>query len=121
MTAALNGAAHEVFWLDGLSRPTHPELVDQHAADLVVVGNPTNPTGVLHPAATIRALCRPGRLVVVDEAFMDAVPGESESLAAEPADGLLVIRSLTTTGDGRSFAPLIASREVGIAAAPSTT
>ncbi|WP_183101215.1 aminotransferase class I/II-fold pyridoxal phosphate-dependent enzyme, partial [Nocardioides pelophilus] len=27
-------------------------------ADLVVVGNPTNPTGALHPAATIRRLLR---------------------------------------------------------------
>ncbi|WP_377322218.1 Rv2231c family pyridoxal phosphate-dependent protein CobC [Pimelobacter simplex] len=64
-------------------------------ADLVVVGNPTNPTGVLHPAAAVRALLRPGRLVVVDEAFMDCVPGEPESLAAERLPGLLVIRSLT--------------------------
>jgi cobyrinic acid a,c-diamide synthase len=64
-------------------------------ADLVVIGNPTNPTGVLHPAAMIRRLARPGRLVVVDEAFMDAVPAEAESLAGDAGDGLLVIRSLT--------------------------
>ena len=50
-------------------------------ADLVVLGNPTNPTGVLHPAEALRALLRPGRLVVVDEAFMDTVPGEAESLS----------------------------------------
>ncbi|NGN91945.1 cobyrinate a,c-diamide synthase [Nocardioides sp. KC13] len=64
-------------------------------ADLVVVGNPTNPTGVLHPTDTLCALLKPGRLVVVDEAFMDAVPGEPETLTAERAEGLLVIRSLT--------------------------
>ena len=64
-------------------------------ADLVVVGNPTNPTGVLHPADAVRSLCRPGRLVVVDEAFMDCVPGEPESLAGLPLPGLLVLRSLT--------------------------
>ncbi|HEY9440214.1 MAG TPA: cobyrinate a,c-diamide synthase, partial [Streptomyces sp.] len=64
-------------------------------ADLVVLGNPTNPTGVLHPATAIRSMLRPGRLVVVDEAFMDAVPGEAESLVSERLDGLLVIRSLT--------------------------
>lgn len=64
-------------------------------ADLVVVGNPTNPTGVVHRAVSIRSLLRPGRLVVVDEAFMDFVPGEPESLISEPATGLVVIRSLT--------------------------
>ena len=67
-------------------------------ADLVFVGNPTNPTSVLHPAGTLAALARPGRLLVVDEAFMDAVPGEPESLAHR-ADlpGLVVVRSLTKT------------------------
>ncbi|MGQ4599564.1 Rv2231c family pyridoxal phosphate-dependent protein CobC [Nocardia sp. R6R-6] len=66
-------------------------------ADLVVLGNPTNPTSVLHPAEVIQALRRPGRVIVVDEAFADAVPGEPESLAAEPAPDLLVLRSLTKT------------------------
>jgi histidinol-phosphate aminotransferase len=67
------------------------------AADLVVVGNPTNPTSVLHPAADIAALARPGRTVVVDEAFMDCVPGEPESLAARLPSGVVVVRSLTKT------------------------
>ena len=67
-------------------------------ADLVVIGNPTNPTGVLHPAETIRSLARPGRVVLVDEAFADAVPGEPESVAGEVSlPGLLVFRSLTKT------------------------
>lgn len=70
-------------------------------ADLVVLGNPTNPTSVLHPAATIAALARPGRVLVVDEAFADVVPGERESLAASVAagdlPGLIVVRSLTKT------------------------
>jgi len=67
-------------------------------ADLVVIGNPTNPTSVLHPARTITSLARPGRLVVVDEAFADCVPGEPQSLAAEgDLGGLAVIRSLTKT------------------------
>jgi len=64
-------------------------------ADLVLVGNPTNPTGVLHPETTIRALLRPGRIVVVDEAFLDAVPGEPGSLAGASVPGLVVLRSLT--------------------------
>ena len=54
-------------------------------ADLVVVGNPTNPTSVLHTPRALLALRRPGRIVVVDEAFADAIPGEPESLAGDVA------------------------------------
>jgi cobyrinic acid a,c-diamide synthase len=71
-----------------------PEAVPDDA-DLVVVGNPTNPTSVLHPEATLRVLARPGRVVVVDEAFMDSVPGEHHSLASARIPGIVVVRSLT--------------------------
>lgn len=74
-----------------------PDAVPE-AADLVVLGNPTNPTSVLHPAPAVRALARPGRVLVVDEAFADTVPGEPESLSADrTTPGLLVLRSLTKT------------------------
>jgi histidinol-phosphate aminotransferase len=67
-------------------------------ADLVVLGNPTNPTSVLHPAEAIARLARPGRTLVVDEAFMDAVPGEPQTLAGRTdVPGLVVLRSLTKT------------------------
>ncbi|MDG4832845.1 Rv2231c family pyridoxal phosphate-dependent protein CobC [Solwaraspora sp. WMMD1047] len=66
-------------------------------ADLVVIGNPTNPTSVLHPASELRELVRPGRILLVDEAFLDAVPGEPESLAGADLPGLVVVRSLTKT------------------------
>ena len=62
------------------------------AADLVVVGNPG---WTLDPAHTLLALRRPGRVIVVDEAFMDMVPGEPCSLAGERLDDVIVIRSLT--------------------------
>jgi histidinol-phosphate/aromatic aminotransferase/cobyric acid decarboxylase-like protein/adenosyl cobinamide kinase/adenosyl cobinamide phosphate guanylyltransferase len=64
-------------------------------ADLVVVGNPASPSGTLDPAAALLALRRPGRTVVVDEAFMDLVPGEPGSLARESLDDVIVVRSLT--------------------------
>jgi cobyrinic acid a,c-diamide synthase len=71
-----------------------PDLVPDDA-DLVIVGNPTNPTSVLHAESTLRLLIKPGRIVVVDEAFMDAVPGERHSLSGTRAPGLIVVRSLT--------------------------
>jgi histidinol-phosphate aminotransferase len=74
-----------------------PTLVPADA-DLVFIGNPTNPTSVAHPREALLALVRPGRLVVVDEAFADCLPGERESLASNAGlDGLVVIRSLTKT------------------------
>jgi histidinol-phosphate aminotransferase len=93
--AALRAAGHAVEQVV-LEAPfaLEPAMVPDDA-DLVIVGNPTNPTSVLHPAATIRALTRPGRVVVVDEAFADCVPGEPESLSGEP--GVVVVRSLTKT------------------------
>ncbi|SIS09137.1 Rv2231c family pyridoxal phosphate-dependent protein CobC [Williamsia sterculiae] len=66
-------------------------------ADMVIVGNPTNPTSVLHPRRDIEALRRPGRIVVVDEAFADMVLGEAESVAAVRHPDVLVIRSITKT------------------------
>jgi histidinol-phosphate/aromatic aminotransferase/cobyric acid decarboxylase-like protein/adenosyl cobinamide kinase/adenosyl cobinamide phosphate guanylyltransferase len=68
-----------------------PGAVPQ-AADLVVIGNPGFG---LDPAHAVLALRRPGRTVVVDEAFMDMVPGEAGSLASEPLPDVIVVRSLT--------------------------
>ncbi|WP_239090960.1 Rv2231c family pyridoxal phosphate-dependent protein CobC [Asanoa iriomotensis] len=101
--AALLAAGHRVsrvvlpspFVLD-------PSLVPE-SADLVFVGNPTNPTSVLHPASDVAALARPGRILVVDEAFADTTLGpsgssEPESLASRTdLPGLIVLRSLTKT------------------------
>jgi histidinol-phosphate/aromatic aminotransferase/cobyric acid decarboxylase-like protein len=95
--AALRAAGHPVERL--LLEPPGYHLREvPDDADLVVIGNPTNPTSVLHGAADLAALARPGRVLVVDEAFADTVPGEPESLAGR-ADlpGLLVVRSLTKT------------------------
>ncbi|MDQ3724193.1 MAG: bifunctional adenosylcobinamide kinase/adenosylcobinamide-phosphate guanylyltransferase, partial [Actinomycetota bacterium] len=64
-------------------------------ADLVVVGNPASPSGTLDPAAALLALRRRGRTIVVDEAFMDLVPGEPGSLVREALPDVVVVRSLT--------------------------
>ena len=52
---------------------------------------------MLHARDQILALRRPGRIVVVDEAFADAVPGEPESLAGHALPDVVVLRSLTKT------------------------
>ena len=95
--ATANVPIHRVLPTESDDYRLHPDQVPDEA-DLVVVGNPTNPTSVQHPADTLRTLARPGRVLVVDEAFADAIPGEPESLAGDATvPGLLVLRSLTKT------------------------
>jgi cobyrinic acid a,c-diamide synthase len=77
------------FRLDPSQLPAEP--------DLVMIGNPTNPTSVLHPAALINSIRSEERIVIVDEAFMDCVPDEAETVISEDMTGLLVLRSLTKT------------------------
>jgi histidinol-phosphate aminotransferase len=66
-------------------------------ADLVFVGNPTNPTSVLHPAAEVARLARDGRVLVVDEAFADTTVADESLAARADLPGLVVLRSLTKT------------------------
>ena len=73
-----------------------PHLQSDNSA-LIAIGNPTNPTGVLHSSRSIKSLVAPKRIVLVDEAFMDAVPSETESMISSDMTGILVIRSLTKT------------------------
>jgi histidinol-phosphate aminotransferase len=95
--AALRTAGRRVqhVWRDPDSFHLDPAAVPAEA-DLVVTGNPNNPTGTLDPAATLAGLTRPGRVLVVDEAFMELTPGEVETLAGRrDLPGLVVVRSLT--------------------------
>ena len=115
---ALRAAGHQVERvLLGWPFTLEASLVPEDA-DLVVLGNPTNPTSVLHDGAALARLARPGRLLVVDEAFADCVPGEPQSVAGRrDLPGLVVIRSLTKTWGlaGLRVGYLLA--EPGIAAA----
>jgi len=113
--AALRAAGHpitRVLLREECGFRLEPGAVPEDA-DLVVLGNPTNPTSVLHAAADIASLARPGRVLVVDEAFADTVPGEPESLTGRgDLPGLLVVRSLTKTWG-------LAGLRVGYALGPS--
>jgi histidinol-phosphate aminotransferase len=97
--AALVQAGHQVERLI-LTEPfaLDPDAVPA-AADLVMIGNPTNPTSVAHRPEAIAALARAGRTLVVDEAFIDTLAGgERWSLAGRrDLPGLVVVRSLTKT------------------------
>jgi len=97
--AALRAAGRDVERLiltpeSGFTLPCPPPLL-RAPAGLLVVGNPTNPTGVLHRRDDLLAL--PARALVVDEAFLDAIPGEPETLIAPAMPGRIVLRSLTKT------------------------
>jgi histidinol-phosphate aminotransferase len=63
-------------------------------ADLVVLGRPDNPTGRTEDLEVLAALTRPGRVVVVDEAFADFLPDASTAYAAG-LPGVVTVRSLT--------------------------
>ncbi|MDO4760919.1 MAG: Rv2231c family pyridoxal phosphate-dependent protein CobC [Corynebacterium sp.] len=78
-----------------LDPPFHQLPPIPTSCDLVVIGNPTNPTGVLWTTTQLGELRAPGRIVVVDEAFLD-VSGEEESMAQHVVDkDVVVLRSLT--------------------------
>lgn len=72
---------------------------DPDPGRLVVLGNPTNPTGVLHPRPDLERLQhRCGGVLVVDEAFLDeVVDGQRHSMIGPSMPGVLVVRSLTKT------------------------
>jgi histidinol-phosphate/aromatic aminotransferase/cobyric acid decarboxylase-like protein len=63
-------------------------------ATFVALGNPNNPTGSLDSQDDVLALMQAGRLVVVDESFMDFAD-DAASLSSVPLPGIVVIRSLT--------------------------
>ena len=83
-------------WLLPVSTTTTPTLGDLPAwADAVFIGNPTNPTGWLHSRDDLLRAVE-ARLLVVDEAFMDATD-EHESLIGPVMPNRLVVRSLSKT------------------------
>ena len=63
-------------------------------ADLVVLGRPDNPTGRTEDLDVLAALTRPGRVVVVDEAFAEFWP-DASGVYAEGLPGVVCVRSLT--------------------------
>lgn len=81
-----------------LSPPFNEDFSVSDNADALIIGNPTNPTGVVWPKKQLLAKLQSLRYLVVDEAFMD-LAGEEHSLAnlVPQTPGLIVLRSLTKT------------------------
>ena len=87
-------------------------------ANLVVIGNPTNPTGVLHFREDIERALRPGRIVLVDEAFMDM----STSGPIDDADATDGVRSENqSANEGEYPESLVSHRPTGVVVARSLT
>lgn len=78
------------------------------SADYAVVCNPTNPTGQRYSRSELQARAERARLLVVDEAFLDAESGQS--MIGCGADNVVVLRSL-----GKFFG--LAGARVGFATA----
>ncbi|MFW9177114.1 Rv2231c family pyridoxal phosphate-dependent protein CobC [Corynebacterium amycolatum] len=78
---------------------------------MVIIGNPTNPTGVAHSADDLRGLASRCGILVVDEAFMDVAnagtiqrcslvnreAGGDTELPDKNPDNVIVFRSMTKT------------------------
>lgn len=73
------------------------QMIEAGALDVVLVINPNNPSAArLEKTRLLKwreSLSQRGGLMIVDEAFMDAAPGESLAPAC-PRSGLVVLRSL---------------------------
>jgi len=67
--------------------------------DLLLIGNPGNPTARLYTLKEMEAVCRLcdefGTFLVLDEAFMDFCEGESAKRLVAGWDGGIVLRSMT--------------------------
>ncbi|GGK18928.1 threonine-phosphate decarboxylase [Salinarimonas ramus] len=74
-------------------------LEEAERADVIVVVNPNNPDGRLLSRAALRSVAAGcatrGGLLVIDEAFADL--DDAESLAADPPEGAIVLRSFGKT------------------------
>lgn len=78
---------------------THPaDVLDDamRACEVVIVSNPHNPTGQLIAREVLAGAARahPGCVLVIDESYMDFLPGHAaETLAGSDAGNVVVLRS----------------------------
>lgn len=87
-------AEHELNWRRHGHDVTVVTSLEAADADVVVVVNPDNPTGRLLPTQPLRNTA--ARLLIVDEAFIDLMPGDA-SLAGDLPANAVVLRSFGKT------------------------
>ena len=76
-----------------------PARMFAEGAEAVLVANPQNPTGVCHDfrlmCEFVAKACAEGRSVLLDEAFIDYVPGDSLVRMIDRFANLIIFRSVT--------------------------
>jgi cobalamin biosynthetic protein CobC len=95
-------AEHALCWASAGAQVRTVESLDDLAdADVAVAVNPNNPDGRLvppeHLVAMARRMANRGGTLVVDEAFMDVLPGAHAVAPRAGMPGLLVLRSFGKT------------------------
>lgn len=89
--------SHRSAWAaDGRPVRSHSELSAVSGETHLVVVNPNNPTGRLHQPDTVLAMGRQlgqGKVLVVDEAFMDCTPDMSVVPHLKPDMPIIVLKS----------------------------
>jgi cobalamin biosynthetic protein CobC len=107
---------HERCWrAGGADIVAAQELSELEACDAAVIVNPNNPDGrILEPerlAALAETFPGHGKLLVVDEAFMDVLPADKSLVPLLPDAGAIVLRSF-----GKTYG--LAGLRLGFAIAP---
>jgi cobalamin biosynthetic protein CobC len=92
---------HEACWIrQGHRVSVVSDLDRSDRADVVIVVNPNNPTGRVIPLSELRSialvLAKKNGLLVVDEAFVDALP-EAASVVSDLPPATIVLRSFGKT------------------------
>jgi threonine-phosphate decarboxylase len=82
-----------------LDREALFDIFDRTRPDLMILGNPNNPTGKMIPRPLLSELinvCSKQRVyLVLDESFLDFTPHHSYAREATKNDHLIIVRSLT--------------------------
>ena len=97
-----------------------PRLEALSGADVAIVVNPNNPDGRLVPAQDLLHLANRVGMLVVDEAFMDALPPAQSVVSRLPPSRMIVLRSFGKIPWTRGFAARLRPDIAGSGLCPAT-